>query len=146
MTLLTAPEQGAAKRTRAWLLLLGGLTLLVAVAAVWLAWRLPEISADNLSSVGEAAVEKTAELPVASTEGVEAPGRVTGVSQSTVDHPVDALVLEACSQFAAGATVAEFAAWFEAEVGAAGAEGEALFQDILLRALGQTCPEVIPTG
>lgn len=148
MSLLTAPEQESVKRTRAWLLLLGGLTLLIVVTAVLLALRSTEIRAQvgNSTPSGESALENTEALPAAGVAGGEAPEPGTGDSPSTVDNPVEALALEACSQFGAGATVVEFAAWFEAEVGPVGVEEEALFQATVLRALSQTCPEVIPPG
>lgn len=145
MSLLTAPEQEAVKRTRAWLLLLGGLTLLIVVTAVLLALRSTEIAAQG-APVGESAIDDTEALPAADVAGGEAPKPGSGGSPLTVDNPVEALTLEACSQFAAGATVVDFAAWFEAEVGPVGAEEEALFQTTVLRALSQTCPEVIPSG
>ncbi|HKX75924.1 MAG TPA: hypothetical protein VJR05_11120 [Acidimicrobiia bacterium] len=148
MSLLTAPEQEAVRRTRAWLLLLGGLILLIVVTAVLLALRSTEIAAQGANSapVGQSAIDDGEALPAAGVAGGEAPEPGSGGSPLTVDNPVEALALEACSQFAAGATVVDFAAWFEAEVGPVGAEEEALFQTTVLRALSQTCPEVIPSG
>jgi hypothetical protein len=48
--------------------------------------------------------------------------------------------------FGEGATVKDFAAWFEAEIGDVGQAEEELFQAIIVEALTEACPEVVSTG
>jgi len=62
------------------------------------------------------------------------------------DDPEGALVAEACQQFRSGATVADFAVWFEsgwddADAGAV----EKVFREAVEEALTEACPEVVPS-
>jgi hypothetical protein len=133
MTLLTTPEKEAARRTHAWLLLLGGLVLLFVVAALAL------LSAKDETG-GVATTLQGGESSVA------IPGSGVGVGESILaaEDPVEAGAVLACTQFRDGATVVEFADWFKAEIGTVGPEQEELFRAIVLHALTESCPEVIP--
>ena len=65
------------------------------------------------------------------------------VAAATSGDPVTAAVGEACRQFRSGATVADFAVWFEANWGAA--ELEEAFREVIENALTDACPEVVPS-
>jgi hypothetical protein len=131
MTLLTTPEKEAARRSHAWLLLLGGLVLLMIVAALALL-----AAEDDPPGVGTA-VQNGEVSPLA----IPSPSVVDLLGD---EDPVETGALLACAQFANGTTVVQFADWFEAEVGTVGPEEEELFQAIVLHALTESCPEVIP--
>lgn len=132
MTLLTRTEKEADRRTHVWLLLLGGLVLLMVVAALAL------LSAEDERGV--------ATNPQGGQSSVATPGSGVGAAESFLgaEDPVEAGAMLACTQFRDGATVVQFADWFEAEVGTVGPEEEELFRAIILRALNESCPEVIP--
>jgi hypothetical protein len=66
----------------------------------------------------------------------------TGVLGSAED-PRAAGVVMACAMFEDGATVDDFAIWFEADIGTVGAAEEEMFREILLEALTEACPEVL---
>jgi hypothetical protein len=135
MTLLTTSEKEAARRTNPWLwlLLLGGLALLLIVAALAL------LSAKNETG-------RVATTLQGGESSVVTPGSGVGVGESFLgaEDPVEAGAVLACTQFRDGATVIEVAGWFEAEVGTVGPEEEELFRAIVLHALTESCPEVIP--
>lgn len=133
MTLLTTPEKGAVRRTHVWLLLLGGLVLLMIVAALAL------LSAEDETG-GVATTLQGGESSVAT------PGSGVGAGERflVAEDRVEAGAVLACTQFRDGATVVEVADWFEAEVGTVGPEQEELFQAIVLHALTESCPAVIP--
>jgi hypothetical protein len=133
MTLLTTPEKEAARRTHAWLLLLGGLVFLIIVVVVAL------LSAKDETG-GVATTLQGGESSVATS------GSGVGVGESflAAEDPVEAGAVLACTQFRDGATVVEVAGWFEAEVRTVGPEQENLFRAIVLHALTDSCPEVIP--
>jgi len=132
MTLLTTPEKEAARRSYSWLLLLGVLVLLLVVVALAL-----------LSAKDERGV---ATNPQGGLSLVATPGSGLGARANFLgaEDPVEAGALVACTEFRDGATVVQFAAWFEAEFETVGPEEEELFQAIVLHALTQSCPEVIP--
>jgi hypothetical protein len=77
-------------------------------------------------------------------QGTGSPDVGPGVVGSAED-PVSLGVETACTMFRQGATVDEFAVWFEADIGVVGAADEELFREILLEALTETCPEVVAT-
>jgi hypothetical protein len=145
MTLLSSPEKEAARRNRAWLLLLGGLVILIVVTAVMLALQAVEKESSGLvgrvdgSGSNQVAKEAGDEPTFGTTEGVEQTGEsgdpVAVVSPGEVDATV------ACQHFRNGETVAQFAAWYGT---VAGSGHEEQFQQLLLDALTQVCPEVIP--
>jgi hypothetical protein len=136
MTLLTTTEKGAVRRTHVWLLLLGGLVLLMIVAALAL------LSAEDETLEVDTALSNGTALQSGDGSSVAAVGVVEDLLRS--EDPVDAGALLACAQFRNGATVVQFAEWFEAEIGTVGPEEEELFRAIVLRALTDSCPEVIP--
>jgi hypothetical protein len=132
MTVLTTPEKEAARRSNAWLLLLGGLVLsLVVIALALLATKDGTGAATTLQ---------------AGASSFTALGSGVGAGESflAAEDPVEAGAVLACAQFRDGVTVVQLAEWFEAEVGTVGPEDEELFQAIVLRALTVSCPEVIP--
>lgn len=63
----------------------------------------------------------------------------------TID-PVASAALAACSQFRAGATVDRVATWFVDGWAGSSREAEALFREIVERAITMDCPEVVPSG
>jgi hypothetical protein len=136
MTLLTTPEKEAARRTHAWLLLLGGLVLLMIVAALAL------LSAEDETPEVDTALSNGTARQSGDGSSIAAEGVVEDLLGS--EDPVDSGAALACAQFANGTTVVQFAEWFEAEVGTVGPEEEELFRAIVLRALTDSCPEVIP--
>ena len=81
---------------------------------------------------------------VVTAQGTGSPGIGSGVIGSA-DDPVGVGVNTACAMFREGATVEDFAVWFEADIGEVGPADEELFRVILLEALTETCPEVIAT-
>jgi hypothetical protein len=132
MTLLTTPEKETASRTHAWLLLLGGLVLLLAVIALALL-AAKDGRAEDSTLQGEESSVTTSSSSVGVGEGF-----------LRAEDPVEAGAVFACTQFRDGATVVQVADWFEAEVGTVGPEEEELFRAIVLRALTESCPEVVP--
>ena len=132
MTLLATPDKEAARRTHAWLLLIGGLVFLI-VASVFAV----------LSAKDERRVETTYQGGESSlaTPGL---GAEAGVSLLGAEDPVEAGAVLVCDQFRNGATVVQVASWFETQVETVGPEEEALFQAIVLHALTESCPEVVP--
>ncbi len=68
---------------------------------------------------------------------------VTTADFALGDDPVGDGADLACSRFREGDTVLEFATWFEAEVKLGPAEQQELFQSIVVRALTESCPEVV---
>jgi hypothetical protein len=81
----------------------------------------------------------------ASSSGRAGDGAAAGMIEHA-DDPVATGVDRACSMFRDGATVEQFTAWFEADVGTVGPAEQVLVQAIVVQALTETCPEVIPTG
>lgn len=77
----------------------------------------------------------------------------TGTTGTTLDaavvlateEPLQAAVAEACQQFRSGATVADFAVWFESGWGGSDAEAERVFREVIEEALTEACPEVVPS-
>jgi hypothetical protein len=132
MAILTTPEKEAARHSNAWLLLLGGLVLLLVVIALTLLAAKDGTGVATTLQAGESSF-------TALGTGVGA-----GESFLAADDPVEAGAVLACAQFRDGVTVLEFADWFEANVGTVGPEEEELFRAIVLRALTESCPEVIP--
>jgi hypothetical protein len=61
----------------------------------------------------------------------------------SAEDPRAAGVEQACAMFGEGATVDDFAIWFEADIGEIGAAEEEMFREILLEALTVTCPEFL---
>jgi hypothetical protein len=129
-------------------LLLGGLALAILVAAVLVATmaggRAPaetggEVTGD-LSGSNDPADDSNA-----SPSGRTVDGAATGMIEHA-DDPVATGVDRACSMFRDGATVEQFTAWFEADVGTVGPTEQELIQVIMVQALTETCPEVIPKG
>jgi len=106
---------------------------------------------------GETSPEAGAETlaPAATTDGStggngEQGAQPTGTTSDAfavlaTDDPVDAAVTEACRQFRAGANVADFAEWFESGWVHADGEAEAVFREVIEKALTQACPEVVPS-
>jgi hypothetical protein len=145
MTLLSSPEKEAARRNRAWLLLLGGLVVLVVATAVMLGLR--AVERDDPSLIGQVdggastqVVEQAADTPAGGLSGGAAQARQDEDPAEVVDPgEVDATV--ACQHFRNGETVAEFAAWYGTAVGSG---HEEQFQQLIIGALTQVCPEVIP--
>ena len=64
-------------------------------------------------------------------------------AETTSDESVSVAVDEACRQFESGATVAEFAVWFETNW--EGANIEAAFREVIEDAVTRVCPQVVPT-
>jgi hypothetical protein len=132
MALLTTAEKEAARRSHAWLLLLGGLVLVLVVIALAL-----------LAAKDGRGVATTLQAGESSFAALGS-GVGTGESFLAAEDPVEAGAVLACAQFRGGVTVVQLAEWFEAEVGTVGPGEEELFQAIVLRALTESCPEVIP--
>jgi hypothetical protein len=68
-----------------------------------------------------------------------------GVAAAEAGDSIGAAVAEACEQFRSGATVAEFALWFEADWGGGDAGTEETFREVIEQALTEECPEVVPS-
>jgi len=132
------------------LLLLGGLALAVLVAALFVAVLAIGETPQANPATGPATGSETdpghdTEDAVQSSDGFALVGSVAGQIGSS-DDPLTAGVGVACEMFGDGATVKDFAAWFEADIGAVGQAEEELFQAIIVEALTETCPEVVSTG
>ncbi|MEX0863256.1 MAG: hypothetical protein WD269_00100 [Acidimicrobiia bacterium] len=137
----TAPGKEHPAYHRRMLLLAGLAGAVLIVAALVLAATVGETPS---SGPGDGGTETNA---APDTESVSQD--VTGDSNEGVigssEDPITVGVDAACAMFHQGATVAEFAAWFEADVGDVGTAEEELFRAILLEALTERCPEVIAT-
>lgn len=68
-----------------------------------------------------------------------------GVSAAVAGDSIGAAVAEACEQFRSGATVADFALWFEADWDGGDAGTEETFRRVIEQALTEECPEVVPS-
>jgi len=123
-------------------LLLGGLALAVLVAAVMVGL---------LTAEGDDGESEGTELARSGSNGDDggsgtAEGAEPGIDGGTSSEDVLARGVEiGCTMMREGATVNDFAIWFESDVGSAGPEEIELFQAMLVEALTVECPEVIPT-
>jgi hypothetical protein len=77
-------------------------------------------------------------------EGQAEPAGTTEDSSAVTAATTEELSAEACAQFEAGDTVADFAEWFEDQFQGAEAERVEVFRAVLTRALTEECPEVVP--
>jgi hypothetical protein len=132
------------------LLLLGGLALAVLVAALFVAVLATGETPQAIPATGPASGSETdpdhdTEDAAKPSDGLALAGTVAGQIGSS-DDPLTAGVGVACEMFGEGATVKDFAAWFEAEIGDVGQAEEELFQAIIVEALTEACPEVVSTG
>ncbi|HXV72530.1 MAG TPA: hypothetical protein VEB69_14160 [Acidimicrobiia bacterium] len=121
------------------------LSLVVATAAIALAvmvtsgdGNIPEAGSDGGATAGAGQVSNaTGTSPNSDTSGS------SGDPAPTSDESVSAAVDEACRQFESGATVADFAVWFETNW--EGANIEAAFREVIEDAVTRVCPQVVPS-
>jgi hypothetical protein len=135
----TAPGKEHPAYHRRMLLLAGLAGAVLIVAALVLAATVGETQ----SSGPRAGGSETNVAPDTESVSQGVPGDSSAGVIGSSEDPIIVGVDTACAMFHQGATVAEFAAWFEADVGDVGPPEEELFRAILLEALTEKCPEVI---
>jgi hypothetical protein len=141
-------EKGESRELSPRGLLLGGLSaavLLAAMVVAVLAGAEPPSTAAPNGDVTKHLAPPGPDSPVGDDDQSDqrAVSPAAGFIMSAAD-PQSAGVEAACAMFRNGSTVAEFASWFEADIGVVRPEEEALIRAIVLEALTETCPEVIP--
>lgn len=140
-------------RSRQLLLLAGLAVTATGISAVLLAGG-PELVP---ASTGGGAVEQYAESETEQAQQLESAADTDSTnvdaafvddssSISAADDPLESAIEEACAQFRAGATVADFADWLVRDAGSSGEEVRDLFRSAVERALTKDCPEVVPSS
>jgi hypothetical protein len=134
----TAPGKEHAAGNRR-MLLLGGLSGAVLIAAALI---LATMLGGGAPVEGPGALGSDSGVSPGSSPQSQDSNLGVGVIGSSQDPKILG-VETACAMFLDGATVDDFAVWFEADIGAVGPAEEDLFHAIVLEALTEECPEVI---
>jgi len=121
------------------------LSLVVTAAGIALTMMVTSADGNTPEAGSDGGVHSGASQPSAATNTSprsDTSGSSDGAAH-TSDESVSTAVDEACRQFQSGATVADFAVWFETNWD--GADIEAAFREVIEDAVTRVCPQVVPS-